>query len=255
MKEFSKEEEFKQELSALKCFNKPKTKHKHLIRVLAAYSQPGRHFLILPLAKGNLVEFWNKGGPLSRDPTWLLRQCYGLADGLRRIHKCEAPEVVPSSHGRRFLRGRHGDIKPPNILWFADELTGENRLVLSDFTLMRFHAPGSKTDTHVDRVGRTMTYRAPELDDFPSFDSRVSQKYDIWSLGCVFLEFISCYLVGYEATRGDEIHFDDGSGQRYETFNTTRVVEDSTYEDKYFIHKGERTAEVKQSVIDVSVRH
>ncbi|KAK2616004.1 hypothetical protein N8I77_002724 [Diaporthe amygdali] len=251
VKEFSKEEEFKQELSALKCFHQPKTKHKHLIRVLAAYSQGRSHFLILPLAEGNLVEFLNQDSPLSKDPIWLLRQCYGLTGGLRRIHKCKTPEVVPSSHGRKFLRGRHGDIKPPNILWFADDSTGENRLVLSDFTLMRFHAQGSETDTLVDRVGRTRTYRAPELDFFPSSDSRVSQKYDVWSLGCVFLELISCHLVGYKATRGDEKHFDDESGRGYETFSTTRVVEDFAYEDKYFIHKrGERTAEVKQSVKD-----
>lgn len=211
--------------------------------------------MILPLAKGNLVEFLNQDSPFSKDPIWILRQCYGLTDGLRRIHKCKTSDVVPSSHGRKYLRGRHGDIKPPNILWFADDLTGENRLVLSDFTLMRFHAQGSKTDTLVDRVGRTRTYRAPELDDFPSSDSRVSQKYDVWSLGCVFLEFISSHLVGYKATRGEKKHFEDDCGQGYETFNTTRVVEDSTYEDKYFIHKkGERTAEVKQSVKDVSVR-
>lgn len=259
VKEFSKEEEFKRELSALKCFNQSKTKHKHLIRVLAAYSQ-GRshHFLILPLAKGNLVEFWNHNGPLCKDPIWILRQCYGLTDGLRRIHKCEVPDVRPSSHGRKFLRGRHGDIKPPNILWFVDNATGENRLVLSDFTLMRFHAQGSETDTLVDSVGRTRTYRAPELDVVPSPDSRVSQKYDVWSLGCVFLEFVSCHLVGYKATRGDDKHFDGDSGQGYETFDTTRVVEDFTaggwFEDKYFIHKrGQKVAEVKKSVKDVSV--
>lgn len=123
---------------------------------------------------------------------------------------------------------------------------------------MRFHAQGSKTDTHVDSVGRTRTYRAPELDAFPSLDSRVSQKYDVWSLGCVFLEFISCHLVGYKATRGDEKHFDGDPGQGYETFNTTRVVEDFTagggVEDKYFIHKrGKHVAEVKESAKNVSV--
>ncbi|KAL2277521.1 hypothetical protein FJTKL_15437 [Diaporthe vaccinii] len=255
VKEFSKEEEFKRELIALKCFNQSKTKHKHLIRVLAAYSQGRSHFLILPLAKGNLVEFWNENGPLCKDPIWLLRQCYGLTDGLRRIHKCEVPEVEAPSHGRNFLRGRHGDIKPPNILWFVDNSTGETRLVLSDFTLMRFHAQGSETDTLVGSVGRTRTYRAPELDVFLSPDSRVSQKYDVWSLGCVFLEFVSCHLVGYKATRGDEKHFDGDSGQGYETFDTTRVVEDFTaggwFEDKYFIHKtGEKAAEVKESVKD-----
>lgn len=257
MKEFQKEDEFDQEFSALKYFHQSKTKHKHLIRVLAAYSQGSRHFLILPLAKGSLVEFWNHNGLLCKDPIWLLQQCRGLADGLRRIHKCEAPEAMSSSNGRTFLRGRHGDIKPPNILWFVDESTGENRLVLSDFTLMRFHAPGSETETLAHSVGRTKTYRAPELDAFSSRDSRISQKYDVWSLGCVFLEIVSCHLVGYQATRGDQKYFDGDAGQVYEAFNTTRIVEDFTVgegsEDKYFIHKGAaQTTEIKVSVTNVS---
>lgn len=258
MKQFAKKDEFNQELSALKCFYQSKTKHKHLIRVLAAYSQGNSYFLILPLAKGNLVEFWDQGDSLYNNPIWLLQQCRGLTDGLRRIHKCEAPGATTSSSRRRtFLRGRHGDIKPPNILWFVDESTGENRLVLSDFTLMRFHAQGSNTETLVHNVGRTKTYRAPELDAFPSTDSRISQEYDMWSLGCVFLEFISCHLVGYRATRGDEKYFEGDGGKGYETFSTTRIVEDFTYgrcfEDKFFIHKaGAKLAEIKVSVTNVS---
>lgn len=127
---------------------------------------------------------------------------------------------------------------------------------------MRFHEQGSKTETLVHSVGRTRTYRAPELDEVLSHNIRISQKYDVWSLGCVFLELISCHLVGCKATRGDEIHgkperhFEDDDGQRYETFDTTRVVEDFTvgkgFEDKYFVSRGE-TREVKKSVINVSV--
>ncbi|KAG8168310.1 hypothetical protein KVR01_003999 [Diaporthe batatas] len=247
VKEFSKKEEFEQELSALTKFNSSETKHRHLIRVLAAYSQGRTYFLILPLAKGDLVEFWRKNDRELNDPLWLLQQCRGLTDGLYNIHE------------GRSLRGRHGDIKPPNILWFIDESTRENRLVLSDFTLMRFHEQGSKTETLVHSVGRTRTYRAPELDAVLSHNIRISQKYDVWSLGCVFLEFISCHLVGYNATRGayderqerHENYFEGDDGQRYETFDTTRVVEDRKviggFEDKYFVSK-EKVATVKESV-------
>lgn len=43
-------------------------------------------------------------------------------------------------------------------------------------------------------MGNTPTYRAPELDIMK--DS--TPKYDIWSLGCVLLEFVVWYLCGWD---------------------------------------------------------
>lgn len=118
---------------------------------------------------------------------------------------------------------------------------------------MRFHVEGSNEATTMDRIGGTKTYRAPEI-DFMS-GKHVSQKYDVWSLGCVFLESISCHLVGHNATRRQYFTGDDG--QEYQSFYTARLVEDSVdsgiYEDKFFLHKpGEKKAEVKASVQQVS---
>lgn len=42
-------------------------------------------------------------------------------------------------------------------------------------------------------MGNTPTYRAPELDIMK--DS--TPKYDIWSLGCVLLEFVAWFLCGW----------------------------------------------------------
>lgn len=233
----------------MKLFSQHDTKHEHLIKALAAYSQFGRYFLIFPLAEGNLDAVWQEAGPSLRDPLWLLTQCHGLTQGLQRIHQYKTPKSSPQ---QKRLLGRHGDIKPGNILWFKDPSASKGRLVLSDFTLMRFHAEGSNRETTMARIGGTGTYRAPEVTVMAG--KHVSQKYDVWSLGCVFLEFISCHLVGYSATRGH--HFQGDDGRDCQSFGVLRFMEDPIEwgypEDKYFLYRpGLQEAEVKKSVRNV----
>lgn len=102
------------------------------------------------------------------------------------------------------------------------------------------------------RIGGTGTYRAPEVAAMSG--RHVSQKYDVWSLGCVFLEFISCHLVGYNATRG--YYFQGDDGWDCQSFSVIRFMEDPIEwgfpEDKYFLYKpGLQEAEVKESVRQV----
>lgn len=246
LKEFGRATDFRDELKALKHFTHPHTGHENLIKALAAYSKCEKYFLLFPLAEGNLESLWQQAGPSLQNSLWLLKQCYGLVQGLQCIHQYQCTD---SSSGYKRLLGRHGDIKPQNILWFRDPSTTEDRLVLSDFTLMRFHAEGSNTETTMKSIGGTRTYRAPEV--AVTFGKHVSQGYDVWSLGCVFLEFISCHLVGYDATRGQ--HFEDGDGRDHLSFYITRRDEDicksGYYEDKFFLYNpGMKEAEVKESV-------
>lgn len=236
-------------MEALKLFNQPDNRYESLIKALAAYSQFGKHFLLFPLAEGNLDKFWREAGPSLQDPLWLLIQCHGLTQALHCIHQYQATKATNSSSNGKKLLGRHGDIKPQNILWFKDPSTAGDRLVLSDFTLMRFHAQGSNTETTMKRIGGTMTYRAPEV--VVTFGKHVSQGYDVWSLGCVFLEFISCHLTGYEATRGQ--HFKGHDGRDYQSFKTARRMEGSFasryFEDTFFLYdRGMQEAKVKESV-------
>lgn len=99
--------------------------------------------------------------------------------------------------------GRHGDIKPENILWFEnyeDHLNHRNHLnhlVISDFGLAQFHNAYSKSRVNRNNInGGTLTYEPPDM----LLDHEISQKYDIWSLGCVFLEFVSWLLLGAHET-------------------------------------------------------
>lgn len=147
---------------------------------------------------------------------WLAEQCLGLVDGLSGIHDTRLTlenltPVEPSSREERVC-GRHGDIKPPNILWFSHEQRPGTKLrhgvlKISDFGLTTFE---SITQTKVPPTGVPFSpiYMAPEYET--GNNRQISRPYDIWSLGCVFLEFITWILTGQEGlarfakTREDE---------------------------------------------------
>lgn len=101
--------------------------------------------------------------------------------------------------------GRHGDLKPENILLFRQPckegpsaLSEFNlgRLVISDFGLTSFHQQPASVQTKARTLARSPTYRPPECD---IGDQIVSQRFDIWSLGCVLLEFATWFLAGWDS--------------------------------------------------------
>jgi len=176
---------------------------------------------------------------------WFTTQNLGLADGLRKIHGTDTGQNVDRVYGR------HGDLKPENILWFKSPSPGVNDsdaelgvLQISDFGLARFHRTASSTKTNARAVAFSPTYRPPECD---VGDRLVSQSYDIWSLGCLILEFTTWYLMGWNEV---------------ETFSRKRTEKVGTpvKEDEFFgvvtgdipnFHEGI----VKPSVLKVSVRN
>jgi serine/threonine protein kinase len=95
------------------------------------------------------------------------------------------------------LYGRHGDIKPPNVLWFQDENdpNGLGILKLTDFGVTEVHSTKSRSNgKRGDEVAYTPSYRPPECDVHGVY---VNQAYDIWTLGCLYLEFITWLLGGW----------------------------------------------------------
>ncbi|OTA65406.1 kinase-like protein [Hypoxylon sp. EC38] len=222
------------EIRALGRFSGQRSGHKHLIRLLMTMQHGDKYYLVFPLARGNLVDLWEKEDIPLMTPQlveWVLDQCLGITEGLWKIHhdsswaddQVRTDEQLPSDDKRN--RGRHGDIKPENILCFSIR-GGNYRLVITDFGLTRFHSALSVSKIAAERVsGFSRTYRPPELD----MKSFISQAYDMWSLGCVFLEFVSWLLIGYSNTRS--------------IFNQARLTEDisnhNVPEDKFFnIHDG-----------------
>jgi serine/threonine protein kinase len=114
---------------------------------------------------------------------WITAQILGIVDAIALLHK----ENI-----------RHGDIKPENILCFQSTTDSTMNLVLADFGLGRLHnLPTQLRGQHTVTMAFTIAYRAPESDMYGEVRSRA---YDIWGLGCLFLE-----MAGWILGRLDEL--------------------------------------------------
>ncbi|KAI1204632.1 uncharacterized protein F4807DRAFT_446688 [Annulohypoxylon truncatum] len=192
--------DFRREVVALRRF--VISPNSHIIKLLAAFQHGTSFYLLFPWADGgNLRSFW-KDNPnpviTSSSLIWIVEQCLGIATALHQIHHGNHTEASNAGNSNSptdiSYYGLHGDIKPANILLFEDGPHSENPIwVLSDFGLGGLH---QKTENEVgDRpTGFSPTYRAPELDIKGAIDS----TYDIWSLGCVFLEITVWLLRGWD---------------------------------------------------------
>lgn len=214
------ETHFRLEVTAL---TKIRAKQKpHLVDVLTTFKYDNKYHLLFRWAcGGNLSSLWKEANEnLSRNTVcWIAQQCWGLADGLDGIHNAklsveevgqvQQPSTGPPSptKGRSWFSalktnkkdcGRHGDIKPPNILWFKQDENdyekdyGLGVLKISDFGLTTFHTALTTQAPPKDQNGCTWTYAPPEYD----LKEDISRPFDIWSLGCVYLEFITWALLG-----------------------------------------------------------
>ncbi|KAI8941651.1 hypothetical protein NX059_002864 [Plenodomus lindquistii] len=103
--------------------------------------------------------------------------------------------------------GRHGDINPKNILRYRGNIENEDEqsgnlytvggtLAIADFGQAELNS--FKTKTKRRDVANTMTYRPPECD---IATAKIQQSYDIWCLGCVYLEFVAWFLGGRQLLR------------------------------------------------------
>ncbi|KAK4243164.1 kinase-like domain-containing protein [Corynascus novoguineensis] len=187
-------EEYEREVETLQRFSGRNEGHPHLIRLLLTYQHNDSYHMIFPWANGNLRNFWErvKSPQRSQDMArWMLAQFFGIAEGLQKIHgDRDGAGLSPNDKNT----GRHGDLKPENILWFERHNDSNNHLLICDFGLSRFHSYQSQS---VDSLpGCSPSYRPPECD---LHQPGISVKYDIWTLGCLLLDFLTWYPRGWEA--------------------------------------------------------
>lgn len=237
--------DFDREVEAFKLLNN--RSHPHIVRLLATFNYCEANYLLFPWADGDLAMFQRRNPEPEMSPEnarWLMEQCRGIADALSIIHCVEKFEDGKATS----LHGRHGDIKPANILVYSKDIMGQNGGSLScgtfklcDFGLARFRAINEGPEIrNGDEVMHTPTYRPPEVDFAQGVISPTS---DMWSLGCVFTELATWALLGGAAVR---------------KFWSRRAVDmaDGTVCDAYFqLHTrvpGEVTASLKPSVEEVS---
>lgn len=174
---------FKREMEVLQGIQK--IDHPHLIKPIASCSaghNQGSCFLFPWADGGNLKEFWAKNragvvGDEDRDlMLWTLKQMEGLSGALVALH-----------NGKE-IHCRHGDLKPENILVFSEDKI--NILQIADIGLGKFHDKSTylrqKGKIYTDTKTGTARYLPPEF----KTSKQISRLHDVWSLGCLFLEFI-----------------------------------------------------------------
>lgn len=229
-------------------------KHAHLLSLLATFRLKGRYYLLFPYANFNLREFW-KNTPLpdfsETTVSWILHQCKAIASALHMVHEYrsthEANLSVSNSDSSGLIEGdpwledndrrygRHGDIKAENILWFAGEEMGETgTLVIADFGLTTVHKKTSRSEVNARYVTGSPSYEPPEL----MLHSKISRAYDIWSLGCLYLEFITWLVCGWDQLQ----HF-----PMAREMETSPAMSDDTF---FTILESGNKAIVRQSVRD-----
>ncbi|KAK5653180.1 hypothetical protein OQA88_9078 [Cercophora sp. LCS_1] len=227
------EAEFNNEVSVLRRLNNLKDPHlvKLILTMEIIGPESDRRFyLMFPLADSNLRQFWHNNLNHETDPgkrkissstraRWVANQFYGLAFALSKLHDLNQKEAgravsvddnaresdiipinAPSARGDPHY-GIHGDIKPENLLWHEkwagrgdqESTTKEEALgvlQLADFGITKLHHTDTRSDADMRRA--TKSYAPPEKECQPP--ATCSRSWDIWSLGCVFLEFM-CWLV------------------------------------------------------------
>ena len=130
-------------------------------------------------------EMYQKG--VLGHPFWI--QTLKLARALHRILDYETDNL--DRHGIDY--GYHFDLKPTNIL--VEEPLA---LVISDFGQAYFKRELEGRGSQVFCNAASESYAPPEIDN-PRLKS--TRRYDIWSLGCIFLEICTFIVLGDSGVR------------------------------------------------------
>ncbi|KAF5121979.1 putative receptor-like protein kinase [Metarhizium anisopliae] len=248
LKELQCRPQFESEAAALRKL-KP---NRHLVTLLASYEYQSLYYLLFEWATGgSLRDLCMTHHPSVPDRSWVLwfaEQCLGLADGLHDIHNTTQPRrnLAASNAGdgtKDKNCGRHGDIKSHNVLWFKQEpgANGHGVLKIADFGLSRFHSQQTtKVPAHGVAVSRS--YQAPEAET----TAEISRPFDIWSLGCLYLEFITWLVRGWDGVDAFSLRRSD------EKDSMNLFKQDNFYNLWRHVGSNSPLATVKKAVEEVS---
>ena len=178
--------------------------HPHLISAIAYYKRGKKHYIMFPWAgQGSLRKLWEKDPP-ALDPRylkWFFTQLCGLSEAIAKLHHQpdDTSSGSPQPNTERSLR--HGDLKPENILCFENSAEPSDRkahqciLKITDVGLSKPHDRVTQMRiTGTRTMAGTIMYEPPEVE--LDKDKPRSRRYDIWSMGCIYLEFLIWILYG-----------------------------------------------------------
>ncbi|KAI6755658.1 hypothetical protein QX201_012296 [Fusarium graminearum] len=164
--------------------------HPHLVTALSAITQGDKWSFIFPCASSDFDRYKETIDPPKgrHGAMWLLAQLEGLIGAIDTIHDPRHLNLGPQGK-----YGRHGDIKCDNILCFKNSLTTDDVLVISDFGLSKLNSDKSRSNIPNATVPPVPGYRPPECD---IEGGTISRAFDVWTIGCLFLELITWFLGG-----------------------------------------------------------
>ncbi|KAI0107272.1 hypothetical protein GGR51DRAFT_571210 [Nemania sp. FL0031] len=172
----------------------------HLIKAIAYIQTEKMEFsFVFPWAEhGNLWELWANQERAPRDRDYFVRVFRQLT--------CLASAIDELSN----MELRHGDLKPGNIVCFqtddglpikiGKEHNTMVRLVIIDAGLAKIHEEGTECRSGTDTKVSTRRYAAPELEIPPP--NGLSRRFDVWSMGCILLEFAIWLIDGQDKLEG-----------------------------------------------------
>lgn len=192
--------------------------------------------MLFPYVECNLRQYMKRvglGGPGKDNISWLLKQFCGSAKAIRAIHNLSAlskstPSLAPPTPAQETKSGWHHDLTPENILYFGCCLypgrMGSKRgtFRIADFGAGKIHTYRSGS-VNTKSPNGTLTYEPPEAKS----EGTTSRPYDIWSLGCVFLELLIWAILG---SRAVETFAEERVDRRYPGSSTDVLMDDSFWQ-------------------------
>lgn len=161
------------------------------------------------------------------DIIWLLHQVQGIAAAVKHIHHLSGPEppapsptlVAPAVEQRK--TAWHHDLKPENILFFLDSCAARGIFRISDWGSGKVNEYRRTSSIHTRHPIGTVTYEPPEAIS----EGSTSRPYDLWSLGCVYLELLIWAVFGPEAV--DNFSDEREDDKRVSNFPTGTLRDDA----------------------------
>ncbi|KAL6835734.1 hypothetical protein J3E69DRAFT_352248 [Trichoderma sp. SZMC 28015] len=194
---------YKREADTLKTMNG--LKNKHLIQTIATYTQGDEKYFVFPWVDGGNLQEMMETVQIQFDGDlicWTVEQILGLCEGIVALHEKNI---------------RHGDIKPSNILRECSNsgVFKQSILMIADVGLAKQHEDYTRfrTKTTTSRYG-SIIYEPPEISPRRELKT-LSRNYDIWSLGCVFLELIIWTAYGVDGIKSFHKEIKENPNSRF----------------------------------------